>query len=170
MKLSELENFVILGFLKEKPLHGYEIKKKITRNFGYFIGFTPQFIYYALKKLEKEKFLTKRKEKIGSRPERETYQITKKGENEFDRLMEKNLDEFFRPLFNIDLAIYFLKYIEISKFKEKILKGERKLREIRVWAKKEERKKIFPYSLICKHIEKAISAEIEFLEEVKKSI
>jgi len=167
MKLIELQNLVILGFLNEEPLHGYQIRKKIRESFGFYTGFTPQSIYYSLKKLEKNNFLKKRKEKIGARPEREIYEITEKGKEEFHRLMGKNLEQLYRPFFNIDIGIYFLKNISRKKFIEKIEKQERSLREIRIWAKREKKKAKFPYSLIFHHIEKVTTSEIEFLEELK---
>jgi len=170
MKRTELENLVILGFLKEKPFHGYKIRKKIKESFGYSTGFTPESIYYSLKKLEKGNFLTRKKEKVGARPERETYRITEKGEKHFSELMERNLDELYRPFFNIDIALYFLKHINKRNFLKKISNQERSLREVRVWANREKKKVQFSHSLIFKHIEKVVSSEIEFLEELKETV
>jgi len=170
MKLVDFQNLVILGFLKEKPLHGYQIRKRIKESFGYITGFTPQSIYYALKKLEENGFLIKKKEKVGNRPEREIYMITEKGKEAFKKLMKKNLEQLYRPFFNIDIALYFLKDINKKDFCKKIEKQERNLREIRIWAKREKKKAKFPYSLIFTHIEKSVNAEIEFIEELKNTI
>lgn len=160
----------MLGLVKAGPLHGYQIRKKIREGFGYFTGFTPQSVYYALKNLAKKQYLTKAREKVGARPEREIYRITEKGEKEFSRLMDKNLDNLYRPFFNVDFALFFLNYLDRSRVKEKIARQERTLRGIRVWARKGEKMRDFPYSLIFRHMEKAVSCEIDFLKDLAKSL
>ncbi|HDN97667.1 MAG: hypothetical protein DRP67_03290 [Candidatus Omnitrophota bacterium] len=170
MKLINLETLVILGFLNEQPLHGYQILKRIRENFGYITGFTPQSVYYVLKKLKEKGFLIEKKKKIGKRPEREIYIITEKGKQEFKKLMDENLEYLYRPFFNIDISLYFFENIDKKKFWEKIEKQERNLREIRIWAKREKKKAKFPHSLIFSHIEKSVDAEIEFIKELKKNL
>ncbi len=168
MKLTELEDMVVLGLLKGGPLHGYHIRKIIKERFGYFTGFSPYGIYYSLKKLQKKQFLTEKKERVGARPEREMYSITEKGAKEFERMMEKNLNELYRPFFNIDLALYFSEHVDPGFLKEKVARQALMLREIRIWAKKEGRKHKPPYSLILEHIDRAVTCEIEFLNDLLK--
>jgi DNA-binding PadR family transcriptional regulator len=86
----------ILYYLNIKPTHGYEIQKHLQ------VSGTEQWakiqsgsIYYALTKLEKEKFIEALKEeRIGSRI-RKIYQITENGKKELHREM---MEELAKPL------------------------------------------------------------------------
>lgn len=86
----------ILYYLNIKPTHGYEIQKFLQ------VSGTEQWakiqsgsIYYALTKLEKEKFISAlREERLGSRI-RKIYQITDSGKKELHREM---MEELGKPL------------------------------------------------------------------------
>lgn len=43
----------ILGLLKELPLHGYELRKRLNENLGHFFGVSYGSLYPALARLEK---------------------------------------------------------------------------------------------------------------------
>ncbi|MGH9003284.1 MAG: PadR family transcriptional regulator, partial [Acidimicrobiia bacterium] len=43
----------ILGLLKELPLHGYELKKRLNDSLGHLVGVSYGSLYPALARLEK---------------------------------------------------------------------------------------------------------------------
>lgn len=106
------QELILLGLLKGSPQHGYEIKRKIKEILSLFAGTDLKSIYYPLQILEKNGLVTKRMSKVGRRPQRLVYTLTKKGEYRFDELLSKSFLDFKRPQFSLDLSLYFLPYIK----------------------------------------------------------
>ena len=76
----------ILGLLKEKPFHGYELKRRLESIIGYFGTVSYGSLYPMLRKLEERDHVSKiLEEQPGQR--RITYQITPGGEARFLELM-----------------------------------------------------------------------------------
>ena len=81
---------VVLGFLKEKPMHGYELKQRLADQLGPFGRFSFGSLYPTLNRLSKagavemdyEKGLVKRRKNV--------YRITDSGEEIFARLLEES--------------------------------------------------------------------------------
>lgn len=105
------QELLLLGLLRQAPKHGYEIKVKVRQILSLFAGIELKSIYYPLKILEKKGFLTKQVAKSGRRPERVVYCLTDKGKKRFELLLGKNLLDFKRPQFTLDLSLYFLSYL-----------------------------------------------------------
>lgn len=103
---------LLLGLLKESPKHGYQIKRKIKEILSIFAGIEPKSIYYPLKILEKKGLVVKKSARPDRRPQRQVYTLTASGEHEFKLLLTKNLLNFKRPQFSLDLSLYFLDYIK----------------------------------------------------------
>lgn len=78
----------ILGALKEKPMHGYELKKRLSFLLGHLWKISFGSLYPALKRLEAKDAVEKAytvKEKTRNRY---VYRITPKGEEIFRKLLE----------------------------------------------------------------------------------
>ena len=103
---------LFLGLLKEGPIHGYEIKRKIEEELFPFVGLKIKSIYYPLKKMEKLGLVHKDIGREGKWPEKFIYSITPKGEKIFDHLINESFLSIERPYFNIDLSLYFLPYVD----------------------------------------------------------
>ncbi len=103
---------LFLGLLKQGPIHGYEIKRKIEEEIFQFVGLKIKSIYYPLKKMEKLGLVKKDVGREGKWPEKFVYSITPKGEKIFDHLVNESFLSIERPYFNIDLALYFLPYVD----------------------------------------------------------
>jgi DNA-binding PadR family transcriptional regulator len=100
---------VILGLLREKPLHGYEIKRIIEEEMGDWTSIAFGSIYFALSKLSEEgltKMIATRRE--GGRPSRSIYQITALGRVEFLRLLRAVWGEVEREYYQIDVGLAFM--------------------------------------------------------------
>ncbi|RHW32067.1 PadR family transcriptional regulator [Lysinibacillus yapensis] len=89
--MSEL---VILGLLKIKPMHGYEIQTIIQESkIDDWANLLSGSIYYSISKLEKEQLIEPfKEERTGSRV-RVIYKITKAGEEKHLELIKQNLGE-----------------------------------------------------------------------------
>ena len=81
----------VLGLLKEKPMYGYEVKKRLDERLGHTWKFSYGSLYPTLKKLSKLEAVemefpdgeTARKKKI-------VYRITPKGEEIFEALLDES--------------------------------------------------------------------------------
>ncbi|OFW55463.1 MAG: hypothetical protein A2V52_06400 [Actinobacteria bacterium RBG_19FT_COMBO_54_7] len=77
----------ILGALKERPMHGYELKKRLSDLLGHFWKISFGSLYPALKRLETKSAIEKAytvKEKTRNRY---VYRITPAGEELFQKLL-----------------------------------------------------------------------------------
>ncbi|RJO64945.1 MAG: PadR family transcriptional regulator [Candidatus Omnitrophota bacterium] len=117
MKEQEL---ILLGLLKEKPKHGYEIKKEIRNILYLFTGLDLQSIYYPLRILEKKGLIQKSVSRCGKRPARFVYALTPKGESRFHELINRSFLSFKRPQFSLDVSLYFLRYVKPALAKRKL--------------------------------------------------
>lgn len=103
---------IFLGLLMEGPKHGYEIKRLIEEELFPFIGLKIKSIYYPLKKMERLGLVNKDVGREGKWPEKFVYSITSKGEKIFYHLVTESFLSIERPYFSIDLALYFLHYVD----------------------------------------------------------
>jgi DNA-binding PadR family transcriptional regulator len=103
---------ILLGLLKERPRHGYEIKKKIKEILFFFAGLDLKSVYYPLRVLENKGLVVKHIDQQGRRPKRFIYALTPKGRTRFKELLTKSFLDFKRPQFQLDLSLYFLKNLE----------------------------------------------------------
>jgi PadR family transcriptional regulator PadR len=72
-----LLDMIILQFLDQQPMHGYQIITKIRRSFGVYFG--PSTVYPLLNTLEKKGYVKSEWNMDGERP-RKVYQLTNEGQ------------------------------------------------------------------------------------------
>lgn len=113
---------LFLGLLVNGPKHGYEIKRQIEEELFPLVGLKVKSIYYPLKKMEQLKLIKKDVGREGKWPEKFVYSITPQGRKIFDHLITESFVSIERPFFNIDLALYFLPYVD-KKIAYKKLRG-----------------------------------------------
>ena len=169
------QRLLLLGLLKESPKHGYEIKKRIKDILSIFAGLELKSIYYPLRKLEEQGYLDKRITKPGRRPQRFVYSLTAKGEAKFNELLNKSLIEFKRPLFNLDLSLYFLPHIKLSsakrRLKARIQLLNRLTKALKNFIEMQKQKNISSYLLsILEHNIFMLKAEVGFLKQLIKNL
>jgi len=170
-----IQDIVLLGLLCDGPKHGYEMKKLIEEDMGRFMELSSGPIYYALKNLESRSLVTKTVGQHGRRPERYVYQITKKGRQEFRNLLHRNFLTLQRPFDNLDLSLYFLKFLEPVDVLKMIRERLVSLRRVRLWAhqlEKSLRQEARPYYLIAisEHIRLTVGIEIDFIKNFMRSL
>jgi DNA-binding PadR family transcriptional regulator len=100
---------VILGLLRDRPLHGYEIKHIIEEHMDDWTSIAFGSIYFALKKLSEEGLVeVAATERTGNRPSRTVYALTQVGREEFLRLLRKLWSKTERQYFATDLGLFFM--------------------------------------------------------------
>ena len=89
VKLTKgLLDMIILQFLNEQPMHGYQVITKIRKSFGVYFG--PSTIYPLLGSLEKKGQVSSVWNMDGERP-RKVYKLTSEGQ-ELLSCTEKSLN------------------------------------------------------------------------------
>ena len=76
--MKGLLDLIVLQFLSNQPMHGYQIITKIRKNFGVYFG--PSTIYPLLNDLEKSGYVKSEWDMSNERP-RKVYKLTAEGQN-----------------------------------------------------------------------------------------
>ena len=79
--------YALLGFLRQQPMHAYEIHQTLTRAeaLGLVWRMKQSLVYVMLERLEAEGFVTATLEPQGSRPPRKILHLTSDGRAAFGR-------------------------------------------------------------------------------------
>ena len=157
--LAMMQDLVFLGLLKEGPKHGYEIKKVLKEVLSTFTDIDSTSIYYPLRRLEKKGLVSKRLGRKGKRPEKFVYKITRAGGRVFEKLLNDNFLTFKRPIFNIDLSLYFLPLIKVGIAENRLQRRLRGMSRILRWLK--ERKAALLKKKAAYHLVAIIEHQIE---------
>lgn len=78
---------MILGFLAEGPLHGYELRRKMTQLHGYARAISDGTIYPAIKRLVTAGALAEQFEEGAGAPRRRTLHLTGAGRSRLQQLL-----------------------------------------------------------------------------------
>ena len=76
--MKGLLDLIVLQFISDQPMHGYQVISKIRRSFGVYFG--PSTIYPLLSNLEKEGYVSSEWNMDSERP-RKVYNLTNQGQN-----------------------------------------------------------------------------------------
>jgi len=74
---------ILLGFLMQQSMTGYDLKKAFSMSFSFFSGLSYGSIYPGLKKMEKLGLISKTVEIQDGAPNRKVYTITEAGREAF---------------------------------------------------------------------------------------
>jgi PadR family transcriptional regulator PadR len=102
--MKGLLDLIVLQFLSNQPMHGYQIITKIRKNFGVYFG--PSTIYPLLTTLEKKGFVNSEWNMATERP-RKIYKLTTEGQNLLN-FTENSLNFICRKIStpaNADIAV-----------------------------------------------------------------
>jgi PadR family transcriptional regulator, regulatory protein AphA len=137
--------YAILGILNTQPSSGYDIKKYFDQSIAYFWNENYGHIYPVLKKLEKEKLVSKTVNSEG-KLSKNIYSITEAGKREFKVWLSEPAE--YQPIRNeFLLKLVFSKDIPANEMIKKI---------------EEERTKALKILSEIKGIEKKISTDSRF--------
>lgn len=118
----------VLGLLKERSMHGYELKKELTNQLGQFWQVSYGSLYPAIRRLEKESAVERIFPKEDVTRRRNIYRITPQGEGVFDRMLSENTAISDDARFGMKLA--FARYL---KPKERVELLERRRAYLTEW-------------------------------------
>lgn len=168
------QELILLGLLRQSPKHGYEIKVQAREILSLFAGVQLKSIYYPLKILEKNGLLTKDVVRKGKRPPRLVYGLTPKGRERFEMLLNKNLLDFKRPQFTLDLSLYFLGFMKPAVARHRLNKRSEILAKISSGIEQmfnsKKLKNSLPLLRIMEHNLCLLRAESAFLSSLLKKI
>ena len=102
---------LILGVVRWfQPVHGYDVRREVLSwHADEWANVAPGSIYHALKKLAEEGLLREvSTEQVGARPARTRYEITAKGEEEFQDLLNRTWWDYKPPVKPFWTAFSFL--------------------------------------------------------------
>ncbi len=171
-----MTDLVLLGLLREGPKHGYEIKKLLARGIGAVASCDLKSIYYPLRDLEKRGLVVKSSERAGRRPEKFVYRVTRRGEQTFEKLLFGNFLTFHRPLFNVDLSLFFLPQVKLGLARPLLRRRLQGMEKILSWlqgrlekAKQGKEKRSRYLRLILEHQIELTEADIRFTEKLLRA-
>jgi DNA-binding PadR family transcriptional regulator len=102
---------LILGVVRVyQPIHGYDVRRELLSwHADDWAKIAPGSVYHALKKLAEEELLRDiGTEQMGGRPARTRYEVTAKGETEFQNLLRRYWWEYREPSDPFHSAYVFL--------------------------------------------------------------
>ena len=161
----------ILGLLKERAMHGYQLSKRLADTLGAFWKVSYGSLYPALKRLEREGAVESvfPREEIGRR--KNVYRVTEKGEALFYELLQEAGQESWEDnRFRVRLA--FFKYLK-PETRLRLLEKRRaylegRLSEIKASLVKA-RERIDNYTLsLMQHGEETTQEDIKWLDVLIK--
>ena len=157
----------ILGFLKEEPMHGYELRQRLETVLGF--AWQPSFgaLYPMLQKLEQRGFVTKSGLKKGRGPQKQVYSITEHGQARLRELLLSNPVPVGLPM-----QILFLDQLskqerielleKACQHRERALERLEKERTRQSWIMNRYQRIVLDYGL------ETIKREIAWLEELER--
>src|SRR5438132_11582489 len=161
----------ILGLLKERAMHGYQLSKRLADTLGAFWKVSYGSLYPALKRLEREGAVESvfPRDEIGRR--KNVYRVTDKGEKLFYELLQEAGQESWEDnRFRVRLAFFrYLKpdtRLRLLEKRRAYLEG--RLSEIKT-SLRSARERIDNYTLsLMEHGEAATQQDIAWLDDLIK--
>ena len=100
----------VLGLLKDRAMHGYELRKELTSQLGQFWQVSYGSLYPSLRRLEKQEMVERifPKEDVSRR--RNIYRLTEAGEEMFSKLLSEHSSIADDTRFGMKLA--FARYLK----------------------------------------------------------
>jgi len=166
---------VVLGLLKEMPMHGYQLYHEIEkRNMEAWAQVNLASVYNTLDRLRRAKMVEAKKEKPGKMPEREVFHITRKGKQKLATLVEEAITDDRMPDNNFCVGVAFLsglskkKALESLEVKRKVLK--KVVAHLESQKKDESRAMPLNWRFLLRYGIEHVQLDIKKIEELKRKI
>ena len=169
---STLLEFAVLGLLHDGPLHGYELRKRLTTALGIFRALSYGSLYPALRRLVDAHWIHETQEpstSAGSKRPRITYELTAEGKEHFQDLVAASGPDAWDDE-DFDVRFAFFARTE-AQVRLRILEGRRSRLEERLAnirdASARNRERMDGYTAaLQRHGEDAAEREVRWLEEL----
>jgi DNA-binding PadR family transcriptional regulator len=167
-----LLEFAILGLLHDGPLHGYELRKRLTTALGIFRALSYGSLYPALRSLVDSGYIHETEESPsgrGTKRPRITYELTADGKEHFQDLVAASGPDAWDDD-DFDVRFAFFSRTE-AQVRLRILEGRRSRLEERLAnirdASTRNRERMDSYTLaLQQHGEERAEREVRWLEEL----
>lgn len=160
----------ILGLLKERPMHGYELRKQLGQKLGLFWTVSFGSLYPTLRRLEKRGAVAKVIAESPTSRRKQEYRITPTGEREFLELLEEGAETSAeQEKFSLRLAFfrYLRPEIRIRLLERRKAYLEDKLDEGRRSLRRASRTRADTYTVsLVRHGVDTTAADIAWLDEL----
>ena len=129
MRKSAALELAVLGLLREQPMHGYELRKRLTSMLGAFRAISYGALYPALRALTDSGYISQLDdpaelaEAVTTKRARITYQITDAGRSRFEALLADAGPEAWDDE-GFEVHFLFFAWTE-AKVRRRILEGRR---------------------------------------------
>jgi len=104
--------YAILGLLRDGPLHGYVLRKRVDAALAPFWTIATSQIYSALHSMQNKGLLSVELQVQGDRPPRKVYLITPTGREEFERWCTSPVRHLRDMRVEFLAKLYFLRHAE----------------------------------------------------------
>lgn len=122
---------VVLGFLSEKPMYGYQLFQEVERReMENWAQVNVASMYNTLHRLQKERLIEGKGEKPGKMPERLVYHITPKGRERLGELVEMALNEKKMPEDSFMVGVAFLHGLTREKILSSLNQKKKQLHKV----------------------------------------
>ena len=97
---AESLEFALLGLLSQGPLHGYELRKRMSAVYGPFRALSFSVIYPQLRRMQEKDLIEESFTESGglSRRSRIVYSLTAKGKKRFSEIAETDNPDYWEEI------------------------------------------------------------------------
>jgi DNA-binding PadR family transcriptional regulator len=108
-----LGEYAILGVLRERPMHGYEIARRFAADLdlGLVAPIDMSNVYAMLKDLQEQGLIEGRRETVGRRPPRTVFHLTDDAERQFLQWIEEPVGRMREIRSDLLVKLYFCRSI-----------------------------------------------------------
>lgn len=108
MPIEMERDLVLLGVLRQGPMHGYRIAEVVEQQLSGAVELKRSTTYYLLERLAKDGYLSRDRVPAGKRPTRYVYELTDAGKRRFFELLRENLETRSPVRFGDDAGLAFI--------------------------------------------------------------
>ena len=105
-----MTEYILLGFLMQKDMTGYDMKQKMSLSTSYFVDASFGSIYPSLKRLE-QKGLINSKEAVENSRLKKTYSINERGKAEFKKWLGSPIEASKSSFSTVLAKIFFYRHL-----------------------------------------------------------
>ncbi|WP_129841471.1 PadR family transcriptional regulator [Streptomyces sp. RFCAC02] len=179
---SGILEFAVLGLLRESPMHGYELRKRLNTSLGVFRAFSYGSLYPCLKALVQQGWLAEESGRhpddpraavpLSNRRAKIVYRLTAEGKERFEELLDQTgPDAWEDEHFGVRFAFFGQTSRDVRM---RVLEGRRSRLEERLAKMRASmartREKLDAYTLeLQRHGMESVEREVRWLNELIES-
>ncbi len=109
------KQLLLLGMLRMREMHGYQINEFIDSHLGDSVQLKKPTAYHLLNQMSEAGWVAYQEEREGNRPPRRVYSITPQGEAAFQKILRDCLADYKPAEFRSDIALAFLEELPVDE-------------------------------------------------------